>query len=120
MRYLKQFWIILCISFIGEILNKFIPLPVPASIYGIVLMFVCLCTGIIKLNQVKDAADFLVQIMPVMFIPAAAGLIDSWSVIRPSILSYIAVTVISTVFVMAVSGIVTQLIMRAGKRRNSK
>ena len=66
MKYLKQFLIILTISFIGEILNKYIPLPVPASIYGIVIMLLCLLLKIIKLEQVKDAADFLIAIMPVM------------------------------------------------------
>ena len=60
----------------GEVLNAFIPLPIPASIYGLLLMLFCLCTKIIKLNQVKIAADFLLDIMPPMFIPAAWDL--SW------------------------------------------
>ena len=119
MKYLKQFLIILAISFIGEILNRFMPLPVPASIYGIVIMFFCLLTGIIKLNQVKDAADFLIAIMPVMFIPAGVGLIDSYGIIKDSLLAYAVVTFISTVAVMAVSGIITQCVIKAerGKRK---
>ena len=120
MKYLKQFLIILTISFIGEILNKYIPLPVPASIYGIVIMFLCLLFKIIKLEQVKDAADFLIAIMPVMFIPAGVGLIDSYGIIKDSILAYVVVTFISTVVVMAVSGLVTQLVIRKGKRGQSK
>ena len=112
MKYLKQFLIILAVSFIGEILNKFIPLPVPASIYGIVIMFLCLLTGITKLNQVKDAADFLIAIMPVMFIPAGVGLIDSYGIIKDSILAYAVVTLVSTVVVMAVSGIITQYVIK--------
>ena len=120
MKYLKQFLIILTISFIGEILNKYIPLPVPASIYGIVIMFLCLLFKIIKLEQVKDAADFLIAIMPVMFIPAGVGLIDSYGIIKDSILAYVVVTFISTVVVMAVSGLVTQLVIKSGKRGQSK
>ena len=120
MKYLKQFLIILTVSFIGEILNRFVTLPVPASIYGIVIMLLCLLLKIIKLSQVKDTADFLIAIMPVMFIPAGVGLIDSYGIIKDSILAYVVVTFISTVVVMAVSGLVTQLVKRKGKRGQSK
>ena len=77
MKFLRQFMIILLLSFLGEVLKMFIPLPIPASVYGLVLMLVCLMTGVLKTSQVKDAAFFLIEIMPVMFIPAAAGLIDA-------------------------------------------
>lgn len=83
MRFLRQFMIILLLSFLGEVLKMSIPLPIPASVYGLVLMLICLMTGILKTGQVRDAAFFLIEIMPVMFIPAAAGLIDSWVVLRP-------------------------------------
>ena len=85
MKFLRQFMIILLLSFLGEVLKMFIPLPIPASVYGLVLMLVCLMTGVLKTSQVKDAAFFLIEIMPVMFIPAAAGLIDSWKVLQPII-----------------------------------
>ena len=78
MKYLKQFLIILVISLIGEILNKLLPLPVPASIYGMVILFAGLLSGIIKLESVKEAGSFLIEIMPVMFIPAGVGLMSSW------------------------------------------
>ena len=73
MKFLRQFMIILLLSFLGEVLKMFIPLPIPASVYGLVLMLLCLVTGILKTSQVKEAAFFLIEIMPVMFIPAAAG-----------------------------------------------
>ena len=85
MKYLRQLLLILLISFIGEILKCLIPLPIPASIYGMVILFACLMTGIIKLEQVKEAGKYLIEIMPVMFIPAAAGIINQWSY---SVLSY--------------------------------
>ena len=78
MKYLKQFLIIILVSCIGEILNYYIPLPIPASIYGLVLMLLLLCLKIIPLGAVKDGAEFLINIMPVMFIPAAVGLLEAW------------------------------------------
>ena len=110
MKFLRQFMIILLLSFLGEVLKMFIPLPIPASVYGLVLMLVCLMTGVLKTSQVKDAAFFLIEIIPVMFIPAAAGLIDSWGVLRPLIVPIMIITVVITVFVMAVTGRVAQMI----------
>lgn len=116
MKYLKQFLIILTISFAGEILHWLLPLPVPASIYGILLLFVLLKTGILPLASVRETAGFLVEIMPVMFIPAAVGIMDSWGIIAPSWLEYLTMTVVSTVIVMAVSGLVTQAVLRVRSR----
>jgi len=102
--------IILLLSFLGEVLKMFIPLPIPASVYGLVLMLLCLVTGILKTSQVKEAAFFLVEIMPVMFIPAAAGLIDSWKVLQPLLLPILVITVVITIFVMVVTGKIAQMI----------
>lgn len=110
MKFLRQFMIILLLSFLGEVLKMFIPLPIPASVYGLVLMLVCLMTGVLKTSQVKDAAFFLIEIMPVMFIPAAAGLIDSWKVLQPLLLPILVITVVITVFVMVITGKVVQMI----------
>ena len=86
MKYLKQFFIILLISLFGEIFKYMIPLPVPASIYGMVILFICLMTGIIKLEDVKEAGKFMIEIMPVMFIPAGVGLIAVTRISLPSLL----------------------------------
>ena len=110
MKYLRQFMIILLLSFLGEVLKMFIPLPIPASVYGLVLMLLCLVTGILKTSQVKEAAFFLIEIMPVMFIPAAAGLIDSWKVLQPLLLPILVITVVITIFVMVVTGKIAQMI----------
>lgn len=112
MKFIKQFGIILAISFIGEILNYLIPLPVPASIYGLVLMLLCLHFGIVHIDSVKDSGKFLIEIMPLMFIPAAVGLLEAWDIIQSVWIQYLAVTAISTVFVMAVAGRATQHMIR--------
>ena len=86
MKYLQQFLLILCISFVGEFLKYVLPLPIPASIYGMVILFIGLLTGLIKLEQVKDVGKFLIEIMPVMFIPAGVGLMESWGTLKPFVL----------------------------------
>ena len=108
--------VILAFSFLGEVLHQVLPLPIPASVYGLVFMLAALMTGVLKLHQVKEASAFLIEIMPVMFIPAAAGLIDSWGILQPVIVPLGVITVVTTVFVMAVTGLVTQGIIRKGKK----
>lgn len=117
MKYIKQFGIILTISFIGEVLHAVLPLPVPASIYGLVLMLAGLCTHVIPLETVREAGKFLVEIMPLMFIPAAVGLMGTWDRLQPILVPLLVVTVVSTVLVMAVAGRVTQLVIRRKKRK---
>lgn len=116
MKWMKQFGIILLISFVGEILEKWISLPIPASIYGIILLFLCLKLNIIPHEAVHETGKFLIEIMPLMFIPAAVGLLETWDVIAPAWLEYVAVTVISTWVVMIVSGRVTQFVIRRKRK----
>lgn len=58
MKFVKQFGIILLITFIGEVLHALLPIPVPAGIYGIVLLFLGLKTRLIPVSEVKEASFF--------------------------------------------------------------
>ena len=115
MKFLIQFLIIIAFSFAGELLHYLLPLPIPASIYGIVLLFAALELKLVKVKHIRETSGFLISVMPVMFIPAAVGLIDSWQSIADSLLQYVAVTVISTFVVMGASGWITQFVIRKGK-----
>ena len=116
MKYIKQFSIIITVSFLGEVLHALLPLPIPASIYGLLLMLAGLCCHIIPMDEVKETGKFLVEVMPLMFIPAAVGLLETWDVIAPAWLEYVAVTVLSTWIVMIISGKVTQSVIRHRKK----
>lgn len=111
MKYLRQLLVIFCMTCIGEILKSKIPLPVPASIYGLVILLVCLIFGVIKLEWVKETGEFLIEIMPVMFIPAAVGLIVSWEQLSYILAPVVIITVVSTIVVMGVTGKVTDFLM---------
>lgn len=117
MKYLFQFMIIAFISFVGELLNHLIPLPVPASVYGVVIMFLCLLTGLIKLEQIEEASGFLLNIMPVLFVPAAVNLITVFGDIKGSLVQIVIITLVSTIVVMAVTGVVSQAIIKKRKDR---
>lgn len=117
MKYIKQFLIIVTISFVGEVLHSLLPIPCPASIYGIIILFLLLEFGIIKLEQINDAGKFLIDIMPMLFIPAAVGLMNSWGLMKESLFEFSVITFVSTFLVMGISGVVTQFVIRINGRR---
>ena len=111
MKYLMQFGIIIGLSLLGEVLHSAIPLPVPSSVWGMVLLFILLCLKIIKLEQVENAADFLLSIMTVMFVPVGASLITSFPAIKNDMLGIFVIIIVSTVICFLVTGRVAQLII---------
>lgn len=104
------------ISFLGEVLHHYLSLPIPASIYGLVILFAGLMTGVVKLSHVEETGRFLIEIMPLMFIPAAVGLLESWGILAPIWIPIIGITLITTVIVMIVSGKITQFVIRLENR----
>lgn len=115
MKLLKQFSIILLVTFVGEALSRWIPLPVPAGIYGLLLLLLLLCLRVIRVEQVKEASSLLLELMPLMFVPAAVGLMLFWDELKPLLVPLAVITVVSTIVVMAASGGVAQLMLRRGK-----
>ena len=118
MKYVRQFVIILLFTFLGEVLKALLPFPVPASIYGLLALLIALETKLLPLASVRDVGEFFVEIMPLTFIPAGVGLLESWGVMKPMLGSLVLTVVVSTILVMAVSGLVTQGVIALRKRRN--
>ena len=116
MQYMRQFGIILGVTCAGELIKYFVPLPIPGSIYGLILMLILLMTGVIKLHQVKDVAECLVEIMPLMFIPAGVGLLTSWTQLEGILVPVLLITVVTTFVVMIISGKVTDFLLDVKKK----
>ena len=92
----------------------------PSAPSGLVLMLGALTSGILKLEQVEDAADFLVEIMPVMFVPAGVGLLEAWGDLQPIWLPVVIITILTTVIVMVVTGRSTQFVIKKDRRKEKK
>ncbi len=104
MKFLKQFALILAVSFTGEFLHALLPFPVPAGIYGVGVLFLCLEFKVVKVSAIKETANFLIGIMPVLFIPPAVALIEVWRDLQPHWAIYFAMAFFSTFVVMFISG----------------
>lgn len=117
MRYIKQIFIIFGITMVGEVLNAILPLPVPSGVYGLFLLLAGLCTKVIKVSDVEDVGNFLLDTMPMMFIPVSVGLIESYDAMKAVLVPLVVISVVSTIVVMAVTGKMTEVIIRlVGKR----
>lgn len=116
MKYLKQIMIILGISFLAEMLSYDLPGNIPSSIYGLVIMFFALYFKVIKVHHIRETAVFFIEIMPVVFIPAGVGLINSQSEILKNFFPIITITFISTIVVMLASGLITQMVYKFSKK----
>jgi len=118
MKYLIQVTIILVITFLGEVLYKLLPLPIPASIYGLLILLAGLITGIIKIEQVKPSGSFLLDIMPVMFVPAGVGMMDIWGDVSSMLLPLVFISLFTTVLVMAATGKTSDYILMKGSEKS--
>lgn len=120
-KHVYRFSVILAVSLLGELLNALLPLPIPASVYGLVLMLAGLAAGLFPVEEMYSTGRFLIDIMPVMFIPYAVGLMNNWDVLRDMLLPVTVIMLISTFVVMGVSGRVTQaLLNRNGANEKGK
>ena len=115
MKYMKEIVIIFGITMVGELLNKFIPLPVPAGVYGLFILLGGLCSGIIKLS-VETTGNLLLDLMPVMFIPAAVGIIDKIDELKSVMIPMLIITFVTTFVVMTITGKTAEWIIGKQKK----
>lgn len=96
MKLIFEFARIAAFCFAGEVCHLVLPLPIPASVYGLMLLLAALRFGVVKLEQVRTAALFLTGIFPLLFVPAAAGVMDLWADLQamlvPVLLALIPIT----------------------------
>ena len=116
MKYIKQLLIILAFTLVGEVLAKVIPLPVPAAIYGFVLLFLALCTGALKKEQIDETAKLLIACLGLFFVAPAVNILAYWEIITPALVPICVIILSSTFVVFIVAGLVTQALRRKGDK----
>lgn len=112
MKYILQFTIILLIALIGEAIKFLLPsIPIPGSIYGLCILLLMLYLKIIKVEQIQETALFLIEIMSIMFIPSAVGILTVWNQLAENIIPILIIVFTTTVIVMIVAGKVTDFLL---------
>ncbi len=108
MKYLYQAGIILLFTFLGEVLAKIIPFPIPAAIWGLLLLFFALILKIIRADRIRETSGFLVALLPVLFVAPTVNLMDQAKALLGSLPAVTVIIIVSTFLTFLVSGRVTQ------------
>ena len=114
MKYLSQFLIILGFTFLGYALQRILPLPIPASVWGLALLFSALCLKVIHVDQVKETGSFLTSILPILFVSPTVGIVEHWALIRDRFLPIALLLLASTALTFGIAGKVTGLFLKKG------
>lgn len=114
MKYLHEAVIIAAITFAAEIIKFLLPLPVPASIYGLILLFLLLKSGVLKLGQIEHVGGLLLELMPLLLVPASVSFLTVLDMIQGMLLPVLIMGLVGTVVVMMVTGMVSQALVRRG------
>lgn len=115
MKLLKELAIYFGITFISEIIAKLLPINIPPSIIGIVILFTLLELKLLKTEDVEMTGDYLIKIMPILFVPAGVGLIKYLDVLKIVAVPMVFVITLSTAIVMTAVGVVTQKLVEKKK-----
>lgn len=116
MKYLYQLGLILAFSLAGEMLHALLPIPVPAAIWGILLMLAALSTRLLRVEMVRETGRFLVMLLPLLFVVPTVGLMDCFGVVFAHWIPILVILVAGTAVTFGVSGLVTRFLTRGGDR----
>ncbi|NMA65355.1 MAG: CidA/LrgA family protein [Clostridiaceae bacterium] len=116
MKYLRQSCIIIGFSLLGELLNWLLPLPIPAAIYGLLLLFIALSFRVLKVEMIREMSNFLIVIMPLLFVAPSVNILECWPILEKSLLPIFLIILVSTVITFGISGWITQLILSRKER----
>lgn len=115
MKYLHQALILAAITFAAEIIKYLLPLPIPVSIYGLILLFLLLKTGILPLEKIEDVGNLLLELMPLLLVPASVSFVTALDTIQAMLLPVLIMGLVGTLLVMILTGRVAQAVIRRRK-----
>lgn len=124
MKIIRQIGIIFTVCWLSILVEKVLPFAFPASVIGMILLFICLLTGVLKIEHIQEKADFLLENMAFFFVPAGVSIINYFDVLENTWIQLVVICVISTVVTFAVTAwsvkLTVRLLGRLRERREEK
>lgn len=112
LKYLKQLMVILAAYFLGVLMQLVFNLPIPGTVLGLVLLFLALFFGIVKIEMIEDICEVLISHMSFLFIPAGVGLMTSFDMLKGKVIAFSVIIIISTCIVWIVTAYVVKFFRR--------
>mgnify|MGYP000512999721 CR=1 FL=1 len=122
MNKIKSFGTILGIWAVGLVISLLIKsmVSIPGSIIGMLLLFVLLKTGIIKLTLINETADFFLQHITLFILPFGIAFVKYWEVIKENFMVMILCGVVSTIISFVFTMKFVDLLVAISKKRKEK
>lgn len=117
MKIIKQIGIVFSVCWISLIVAELLPFEFPASVIGMLLLFGCLMTGVLKIEHIQEKADFLLGNMAFFFVPAGVSIMNYFDVLRDSLVPFLVICILSTVITFVVTAYCVQFVMKWMNRR---
>lgn len=119
MKIIKQIAVVFSICWVSQIIEYFLPFSFSASITGMILLFICLATGVLKIGHIQEKSEFLLSNMAFFFIPAGVSIINYFDVLKSNAWQILVICVITTFITFGVTAFfirITIRLMKRGKR----
>ena len=116
MKIIKQICIILGICWISMLIEYILPFAFSASIIGMLLVLVALLLGVLKVVQIQELSDFLLQNMAFLFLPAGVSIMNYGEILRENAWQIFLICFVTTVVVFGVTSIAMRITMRLMQR----
>ena len=97
MKIIGEFGVLFAVSLGGVVIAALVPFPFPASVAGMLLLFLLLFCRVIKLRQVETVGDFLTRNMGIFFVPSCVDILSTLSLLQSVVWQMIIICVVSTV-----------------------
>lgn len=97
MNILKKLIILLLICIVCDIIVYFLPFPFPGNVLAMIILFLCLFLGFVKIRHIDTASDFFLQNMAFFFIPSTVSIISYIDVLKSVLWQFVFICIITTV-----------------------
>ena len=120
MKIIKQIGIVMGLCWISLVIEKLLPFSFPASVIGMILLLICLFTGILKLEHIREKSDFLLSNMAFFFIPAGVSMINYLDILMENLVPILVISIVSTfvTFIAAALSIRLTLKLMNGRKQH--
>ena len=117
MKIIRQIGIIFTVCWLSQVIAEFLPFDFPASVIGMIFLFICLLTGLLKIEHIQEKSDFLLGNMAFFFVPAGVSIMNYFDILKSSAVQLLIICIVSTVITFAVTAYSVKLTMKLIDRR---
>ena len=120
MKIIYQIGIIFALCWVSEIIEAFLPFAFPASVIGMVLLFILLAFRVLKVEHIREKSDFLLSNMAFFFIPAGVSIINYFDVLKGNVGKLLLICFLTTILTFATTAWTIRGVLRLQNRGKKK